>query len=152
MQVWNMLHGARWKYRMQKWRKNRHLRTIAHICRAESSQRRHVSTIGKNVLNSDMFVSWLLQFAATIAQLSPTVTETNVHCLNHVNSASSGRLIVISMLSSSATSQRLTLTLPDHCLRPYYVESTGSRPITEVKQRRARLVLGWVTAWEYRVL
>ena len=37
-------------------------------------------------------------------------------------------------------------------LRPYHVESTGSRPITEVKQRRARLVLGWVTAWEYRVL
>ena len=36
-------------------------------------------------------------------------------------------------------------------LRPYHVESTGSRPITEVKQRRARLVLGWVTAWEYRV-
>ena len=38
------------------------------------------------------------------------------------------------------------------CLRPYHVENTGSRPITEVKQRRARLVLGWVTAWEYRVL
>ena len=37
------------------------------------------------------------------------------------------------------------------CLGPYHVESTGSRPITEVKQRRARLVLGWVTAWEYRV-
>ena len=37
------------------------------------------------------------------------------------------------------------------CLRPYHVENTGSRPITEVKQRRARLVLGWVTAWEYRV-
>ena len=36
-------------------------------------------------------------------------------------------------------------------LRPYHVESTSSRPITEVKQRRA-LVLGWVTAWEYRVL
>ena len=38
-----------------------------------------------------------------------------------------------------------------NCLRPYHAESTGSRPITEVKQRRARLVLGWVTAWEYRV-
>ena len=38
------------------------------------------------------------------------------------------------------------------CLRPYHVENTGSRPITEVKQRRARSVLGWVTAWEYRVL
>ena len=43
----------------------------------------------------------------------------------------------------------VSLTL---CLRPYHVENTGSRPITEVKQRRARLVLGWVTAWEYRVL
>ncbi len=35
--------------------------------------------------------------------------------------------------------------------RPYHVESTSSRPITEVKQRWARLVLGWVTAWEPRV-
>ena len=33
-------------------------------------------------------------------------------------------------------------------LRPYHVENTSSRPITEVKQRRAWLVLGWVTAWE----
>ena len=39
----------------------------------------------------------------------------------------------------------------NECLGPYHVESTGSRPITEVKQRRARLVLGWVTAWEYWV-
>ena len=38
------------------------------------------------------------------------------------------------------------------CLRPYHVENTSSRPITEVKQHRAELVLGWVTAWEYSVL
>ena len=38
------------------------------------------------------------------------------------------------------------------CLRPYHVENTGSRPITEVKQRRAWLVLRWVTAWEHHVL
>ena len=37
------------------------------------------------------------------------------------------------------------------CLGPYHVESTSSRPITEVKQHRAALVLGWVTAWEYAV-
>ena len=37
------------------------------------------------------------------------------------------------------------------CLRPYHVEHTSSRQITEVKQRRAKLVLGWVTAWEYLV-
>ena len=36
--------------------------------------------------------------------------------------------------------------------RPYHVECTSSRPITEVKRRRASLVLGWVTAWEHGVL
>ena len=37
-------------------------------------------------------------------------------------------------------------------LRPYHAESTGSRPITEVKQSRACSVLGWVTAREQQVL
>ena len=37
--------------------------------------------------------------------------------------------------------------------RPYRVECTGSLPTSEVKRRRARLVLGWGTAWEHlRVL
>ena len=36
--------------------------------------------------------------------------------------------------------------------RPYHVENAGSRPITEAKQRWARLVLGRETAWEHRVL
>ena len=39
----------------------------------------------------------------------------------------------------------------DNRLRPHYVEYTGSRPITEVKQRLAWSVLGWETAREYRV-
>ena len=35
----------------------------------------------------------------------------------------------------------------------YCVEYTGSLPTSEVKRRRARLVLGWGTAWEHlRVL
>jgi len=59
MQVWNELLAARCKYRMQKLRKNRHLRTIAHICRATSSQLRHVSTIGKKLLNSNISFIWL---------------------------------------------------------------------------------------------
>ena len=37
-------------------------------------------------------------------------------------------------------------------LRPYRVENTGSRPISEVKQRRAWIVLRWVTTWELQVL
>jgi hypothetical protein len=37
--------------------------------------------------------------------------------------------------------------------RPYCVEYTGSHPNSEVKRHRARLVLGWGTAWEHlRVL
>ena len=38
------------------------------------------------------------------------------------------------------------------CQQPYHVEHTSSRPITEVKQHWARIVLGWETAWEHRVL
>jgi len=34
--------------------KNRHLGTIVQICRAESSQLRRVSTIGENLLNSNI--------------------------------------------------------------------------------------------------
>jgi len=54
MQVWNVLHAARWKCRTQKMPKIRHLDTIAHLCRAISSQLRHISTIGKNLLNSNV--------------------------------------------------------------------------------------------------
>jgi len=45
-----VLHAARWKYRTQK---NRHFGTIAQLCRAISSELRHVSTIRKNLLNSN---------------------------------------------------------------------------------------------------
>ena len=41
---------------------------------------------------------------------------------------------------------------PSPCQRPYHVEHTSSRPITEVKQHWARIVLGWETAWELLVL
>ena len=37
------------------------------------------------------------------------------------------------------------------CLRPHHDEHTCSRPITAVKHRRARIVLGWGTAWEHLV-
>ena len=38
------------------------------------------------------------------------------------------------------------ILLPHTCSRPYRVEITGSRPITEVKLDWAELVLGWETA------
>jgi len=47
MQVWNVLHAARWKCRPKTSPKICHLCTIAQLCRAIASQLRHVSTIGK---------------------------------------------------------------------------------------------------------
>ena len=42
----------------------------------------------------------------------------------------------------------LHYTAPYFRWRPYRVECTGSLPTSEVKRRRARLVLGWGTARE----
>jgi len=49
MQVWNVLHTARWNTGRKNYAKNRSLRTIAQGCLAISSQIRHVSTIGKKL-------------------------------------------------------------------------------------------------------
>ena len=50
MQVWSVVCAAGWKYRTQKNSKNRHLGTIAQLCRAISSQLRHLATIGKKLV------------------------------------------------------------------------------------------------------
>jgi len=53
MQLWNLLHGACCKYRTQKVAKKIALwapSSIAQLCRAISSQLRHVSTIGKKLV------------------------------------------------------------------------------------------------------
>ena len=54
MQVWNLLHAARCEYRTQKSRQKSHLGTIAQLRRSISSQLRHVSIIGKNLLSSNI--------------------------------------------------------------------------------------------------
>ena len=40
-----------------------------------------------------------------------------------------------------------------HKAGPYYIRNTAfaHRSITEVKQRRARFIIGWVTAWDCQV-
>jgi len=68
MQVWNMLSAARWKCRTQKVAKNHHLSTIAQFCRAISSQRRHASTSGKDLLSR--YIS--PPYASQYGELRPT--------------------------------------------------------------------------------
>jgi len=83
MHVWNVLHAARWKYRMQK---NRHLGTMAQVCRAISSQLRHVSIIGKkNLLSSNIFPTcphnMVVNFGPLVAEIISLVwgTPANVN-------------------------------------------------------------------------
>jgi len=67
MQVWNVLRAARWKYRTKKVAKNRHLGAIAQLCRAISSQLRHVSTIGKKLVKQQF-----LHTSPQYGELQPT--------------------------------------------------------------------------------
>ena len=62
MQVWNAPHAARWKCRTQKLTKNRHLGTIPQLCRAISSQLRHISTIGKKLVKQQYLLHMSLQY------------------------------------------------------------------------------------------
>jgi len=62
MQVWNVLHTACWKCRMQKSLKICHLGTIAQLCWAISLQLRHVSTIGKKIVKQQYLPHMSLQY------------------------------------------------------------------------------------------
>jgi len=59
MQVWNVLHAARWKYRTPK---IGHLGTIAQISRAVSSELRHVLTVGKKLVKQQCLLHMSLQY------------------------------------------------------------------------------------------
>ena len=71
MQVWNVLHAARWKYSTQKIAKNRHLCTIPQLCRVISSQLRHVSTIGKKLVK----LQYLLHMPNNMVNFGPLTAE-----------------------------------------------------------------------------
>jgi len=61
MQVWNLLHVARWKYRTQKSPKNRHW-ALSHKFVRLSSQLRHVSTFGKKLVKQQYLPHMFLQY------------------------------------------------------------------------------------------
>jgi len=56
--------------------KNRYLSTIAQLCRAESWQLRHVSTIGKNLLNSNISPTCPMNFGPLTAEIGSVVWGT----------------------------------------------------------------------------
>jgi len=79
MHVWNVLRAARWKYSTQKSPKSRHLGTIPQLCCAISSQLRHVSTIEKNLLSSNISSTCphnTVNFDSLAAEIGPVVWGT----------------------------------------------------------------------------
>ena len=71
-------------------------------------------------------------------------------CLGSCLVAQESHIYSIPMLHCStkeAYYQHVTWNQHLRC-RPYHVECTGSLLTSEVKRHRARLVLGWGTAWE----
>jgi len=62
--------------------KNRHLGTIAQLCRTISSQLRHVSTIGKNLLNSNTSYTRphnMVNFGLLTAEIGSGVWDTRAN-------------------------------------------------------------------------
>jgi len=69
MQVWNLLHAALWKHRTQKSRqKSPSVHHPFQICRAISSQLRHISTIGKKLVKQ----RYVLHMSPQYGELRPT--------------------------------------------------------------------------------
>ena len=74
-----MLHAARCKCRTQKRPQKSPSGHIAQICRAISSQLRHVSTIGKNLLSSNMSSTCshnMVNFGLLVAEIGLSVWGT----------------------------------------------------------------------------
>jgi len=86
-----VLNAVRWKCRTQKIAKSRHLRTIVQVCWAISSQRRHVLTIGKNFLSSNISSTCpdnMVNFGLLAAEIDPVVwgTPNKFLCVSRLGS------------------------------------------------------------------
>jgi len=68
MQVWNVLHMVHWNTGRKKSPQIPYLGTIAQLCRAISSQLRHVSTIWKKLVKQQYLAHMSLQYG----ELRPT--------------------------------------------------------------------------------
>jgi len=132
IRIWNVLHAARWKYRMQKIAKkspSRHHRTV---CRAVSSQLRHVLTIRKKLVKEQ----YLLHMSSQYGKRWPTngweQFESSWHPANF-----NGFRILASLLHrrrSLEANQTLHDIWPSPGLVHYIYIFGGTCPLTEFWQ------------------
>ena len=120
------------KYRTQKSPKIRHLGTIAQLCLAVSSQRRHISTIGKKILNSNISSTCshnTANFGPLTAEIGSVVWGTQANC--------NGFRVLASLLQrrrSPEANQTLHDVWPSPGLVYYIYIFGGSCPLTEFCQ------------------
>jgi len=123
-----VLHVARWKYRTQNDPKNRHLRTIAQLCRAMSSQLRRVSTIGKIVKQQ-----YLPTRPHNMVNFGPLASEIGSGVLGHSSKLNSFH--DLASLLQRRRSPEANQTLHDVCPSPGLVQDIyifgGSCPLAE---------------------
>jgi len=79
--------------------KNRHLGTIAQLCRAISSQLRHISTIGKNFLSSNISSTCphnMVNFGPLAAEIGPVIwgTPANINSFRVLAALLHGTVVV----------------------------------------------------------
>jgi len=79
MQVRNVLHATHWNTGRKESPKIRHLRTIAQLCWAVSSQLWYMSTIGKKLLKQQ----YLRHMSSQNGELQPTSGWDRFGCLWH---------------------------------------------------------------------
>jgi len=82
--------------------KNRHLRTIAHLCRAISSQLRHVSPIGKKLVKQQYLPHMSLQYG----ELRPTSGWDRFVSLGHPSKFQRVRVLAALLHSQTAALNR----------------------------------------------
>ena len=117
---------TRWKCRTQKTTKIRHLGSIAQLCRTMSSQLRHVSTIEKNLLNSNISSTCpynMVNFVPPEAEI--------VRSLGAPQQISTGLVSLLKRRRSTEANQTLHDVWPSPDLVHHIYIFRGSCPVTE---------------------
>jgi len=130
MQVWNVLHVARWNTGRKKEAKGQHLSTIAQRCQAVSSQLRHVSTVGKKFFKQQ----YMLHMSPQYGELRPTNCWDGFVSLGHPANLNGFRILpsLLQRRRSAEAKQTLHDVWPSPGLVHYIYIFEASCPLAEL--------------------
>jgi len=131
MQVWNVLHAARWNTGRKKSPKIRHLSTIAQLCGAASSQLKHAWTIGINVKQQ-----YLLHTFSKYGELRPNNGWDRFGSSGHPSKFQRVSTLgfVTAPTSLNGGQPNFARCLDVSWARTLYIRFCGLLPLTEIRQ------------------